>query len=118
MKRVYNYRSTKVSDGSAAISHQIQPVQADEILVVNTIAGHHDNQSTAEGSVFYITNGGVTVYLDTKCPPLANYDVGIQGPIVVPSGWSIGILYPAAANTEVMTLNITGAIYSLDEFRK
>lgn len=118
MKRIELTKQIVVSDGAAKLSVETYPVNDGEVLIVNTIAGYHDNQAATEVTEFFLTDGATEIDIDSKLAVLANYPVGIRGRIVVPSGYRIGVRLPAAANTEKMYLSLTGEIMSLEAYRK
>ncbi len=103
------------SDGTI-VTVQDEQVSPNQLLVVRTLAGNHDNISTSEGVLFRITNGGRVVNVHQGVPTITAGFVNWAGTLVVPEGWWVEGVYAAAASTEVMRLDITGYICSPHDY--
>lgn len=108
MHAFYGRNRQKTSDGSAIITIADDRTEPGQILVARTIAAMHDGIVVTESVILRLTNGARIINIYQGVPAVTSGFVSWQGHLPVPEGWYIEASLPAAANTEVMRLDISG----------
>lgn len=118
MKELQTYQKRVKSDGSLILSLETEPIDDDEIFILETIGGYHDNQATTEVTRFYFTAGGNPYIFGVYVPKATGVQVTMCERITIPTGYSFGVNCPNAANGEWIHLYVHGRLMPLDKYRE
>jgi len=105
---IRNIIKTGVSDGSAIIMIETGILSNNQLFECRSICGFHDNQAITEVAEFYMTSEGNPHYFDSALPKATATIACVRDTFYVPAGYSLGVRFPSAANTERMYLYVSG----------
>lgn len=100
-----------VSNGTSIVAVELEPLKKNERLKLKHVSGKHQNIATTEGVEFYIKRGSTTYSFGLINPSIAGQHVGRQVDVWLSEGDVVGAYFPAAANTEIMTLAVMGRLF-------